>query len=202
MFGKPVPGGPLDNAAYLMLTDTQGRPTGVVTVLIEVKNVRHWIYPDSAELYDLLDKAARLQIANAGHPFVPVLVCRRAHSTTFEMALQLGFFVIATRAQFLLNVQGVNLAHVQQVDQELGFHDMVVIAPTSAQSSKSLERRFSTVLPPLAVRTADRFSRSAKIIATVSRTLRKDDLDEVQRRQGAERLRKAVQVLPDFAGGW
>jgi hypothetical protein len=27
LFGRPVPGGPLDSAAYLNLTDSQGRPT-------------------------------------------------------------------------------------------------------------------------------------------------------------------------------
>ncbi len=32
-----------------------------MTVPIEVKNIRHWIYPGAWELHQLLDKAARLQ---------------------------------------------------------------------------------------------------------------------------------------------
>jgi len=202
LFGKPVPGGPLDNAAYLTLTDVLGRPTGVVTVLIEVKNVRHWIYPESAELYDLLDKAARLQVANPGQPFVPVLVCRRAHRTTFLMAAQLGFFVVDAKAQFLLQVQDVRPEHVEQVRRELGFRDLVLIAPSSTQSSSSMRRRFEVVIPSVAARSAERFAQSASIVTKVSATLRKDSLTDVQRRRAFERLHTASEELPDFAGGW
>jgi hypothetical protein len=51
-------------------------------MLVEVNNVRYRIYPETAEFYDLHDKAARLQVAYPGHPFVPVLLCRRGHATT------------------------------------------------------------------------------------------------------------------------
>lgn len=175
MFGKPVPGGSLDNAAYLTLTDALGRPTGVVTVLIEVKNVRHWIYPDSAELYDLLDKAARLQFANTGHPFVPVLVCRRAHPTTFEMALQLGFFVIATRAQFLLNVKGVNPSHVQQVDNHSASTTWCSLLPPLCNRARRCSVGLRPYCPcgqhaqPIASRAARRSSRPSR--ETCGRTI-------------------------------
>ncbi len=45
---------------------------------------------------------------------------------------------MATRARYLLNVQGVGAAHVQQVTRELGFNDLVLIAPY-IQSSPSLQ---------------------------------------------------------------
>ncbi len=39
LFGAPIPGGPLDNAAFSVMLDNQQLPTAV-TILIEVKNVR------------------------------------------------------------------------------------------------------------------------------------------------------------------
>src|SRR5215217_3929630 len=85
VFGQPVPGR-IDNGGTLQLVDGHGRPTGSAAVLIEVKNVHHWIYPSSDELYQILDKASRLQVALPDVDFVPVLVCRRGHPTLFKMA--------------------------------------------------------------------------------------------------------------------
>jgi hypothetical protein len=96
LFGKPVPVGPLDAAASLVALDADEEPIGV-TVLVEAKNVRQWIYPGHAELFQLLDKAAQLQLANPRRRLVPVLVCRQAHYTTFRMAKDLGFRVLYTR---------------------------------------------------------------------------------------------------------
>jgi hypothetical protein len=90
LFGEPVPGGPLDDTAYLTALDDQQVPH-TVTLLIEVKNIRHWIYPSSSELYQLLDKAAQLQCARPTQLFLPVLICRRVHYLTFLMAQALGF---------------------------------------------------------------------------------------------------------------
>jgi hypothetical protein len=202
LFGRTVPGGPLDTAAFLALTDSRGRPTGIQTLVVEVKNVRHWIYPESAELYDLLDKAARLQVANPETPFVPVLVCRRAHTTTFNMAQQLGFFVVETRAQFLLNTSSVRADHVQEVDNELGFSDLVLVSPNVLTPSQSLVRRFAVVLPRYAARTAERLVRSAPIIAKFSGALRRDTLADNVRRNTFTALHSAAEDLPDFDGGW
>ena len=51
------------------------------------------------QLYQLLDKAARLQTAAPDVPIIPLLVCRRSHATTGKMAKQLGFFVLDTEVQ-------------------------------------------------------------------------------------------------------
>ena len=61
LFNRPVPGGSLDNAAHLIVDTPHGE--SVVTVVIEVKNLRAWLYPRAEEIYQLLDKAAQLQIA-------------------------------------------------------------------------------------------------------------------------------------------
>lgn len=89
LFGQPVPGGPLDAAAVHM-GSLGGVPVGPITVLFEVKNVRHWIYPASEEPYQLLYKAARLQKEHPSDRILPVLVCRRRHYWTRQLALNLS----------------------------------------------------------------------------------------------------------------
>ena len=69
--------------------------------MVEVKNTRGWIYPNSAELYQVLDKGAQLQIAHPEVPFIPLLICRRMQHTTQAMAADLGFFVVGSKAQFI-----------------------------------------------------------------------------------------------------
>ena len=101
LFGSAVPGGPLDAAAQIVVDDPTALPIPI-TVLIEVKNIRDWIYPDAAELYQLLDKAARLQLAHPAQRLLPVLICRRAQYLTWLMAADLGFFVITTTSQAIL----------------------------------------------------------------------------------------------------
>lgn len=92
----------VDNGGYLVVPQPHG-PPAVAAVLIEVKNVRQWIYPNSGELYQLLHKSAMLKAARPDLPVIPVLVCRRAHPWTLWMAEQLGFFVIPMDRQFLSN---------------------------------------------------------------------------------------------------
>jgi hypothetical protein len=60
-----------------------GIPQPPVTVLIEVKSIREWIYPDSSELFQVLHKCLLLKRAHPDVPVVPILVCRRAHKTAF-----------------------------------------------------------------------------------------------------------------------
>jgi hypothetical protein len=99
LLGAKVPGGPLDNAAFLTTIDAQTiTPTGTYLVTIEVKNIRSWVYPSKSELYQLLHKAGELQATHPNVKIVPVFVCRRAHYLTFTMADQLGFYVIQTEA--------------------------------------------------------------------------------------------------------
>ena len=62
LLGKPVPGGTLDNAAFLTTMDAfTNTPSGTYLVTVEVKNVRHWIYPRHWEIHQLLHKSAALR---------------------------------------------------------------------------------------------------------------------------------------------
>src|ERR1022692_1789673 len=114
--------GPLDHAVILTPISEDELPEAPVAVPIEVKNVRDWIYPSSQELYQLLDKAAKLQQHRPELRIVPVLVCRRAHYTAYKMAKDLGFFIVQTRRQYIGSVDQEKL---DEVRIELGFLDLV-----------------------------------------------------------------------------
>jgi hypothetical protein len=98
LYGEPVPGGPLDNAAWLSPMDQRTQtPTGkTFLVPIEVKNVRHYLYPNHWEIYQLLHKAVGLANAHPEYPVLPILICRKAHYQTMRLAKDLGFLVFQT----------------------------------------------------------------------------------------------------------
>jgi hypothetical protein len=198
LFGQPVPGGPLDNGAHLQVLDDVGRPLGIVTLLIEVKSIRRWIYPWSHELYELLDKSSQLQLANPALAFVPVLICRRAHPIAFAMAKDLGFYIIQTRAQYILPLAEVDVESIQEVNTELGFGDLI----RTQDPARVLTRRFETELQHSAARRAERFSRSTPILARYARTLRDSGLDSGTRKALMRQLRAAARALPEVEGGW
>lgn len=128
VMSRPVPIGPLDNGFVLQRFDTTGQPVGPwgVQVLVEVKNIREWIYPRTQELYQVLLKAALIKRAHPEALVLPMLVCRRAHVTTNFMAKDLGFFVIHARRQFLpSNHTLINNDHLGEVRAELGLADLV-----------------------------------------------------------------------------
>lgn len=119
LLGVTLPG-PLDSAGY-MVPLLDGQPQPAITLLFEVKNLRSWIYPGSAELYQLLRKGVLLQTANPTARLAPVLVCRRAHPTLFWMAKQLGFLVFDLEHQFCGDVSPEAL---NEVRNELFFADL------------------------------------------------------------------------------
>jgi hypothetical protein len=82
--------GPLDSGGWLPAIDDTGMPAGLVYIPIEIKNIRDWVYPRSAEPYQLLHKAALLQRAAPEVNIMPVLVCRRVNHTLRFLAQRLG----------------------------------------------------------------------------------------------------------------
>lgn len=122
LFDVNLPG-PLDSAGYVLPLDKAGIPGRAVTVLVEVKNVRSQLYPQSQEVYQLLDKAHVLQRACPEQPILPVLACRKAHPTLYWMAKQLGFFVIELRIQY---AGALSDKELDEVRTELHFHDLRV----------------------------------------------------------------------------
>jgi hypothetical protein len=85
---------------FLTPLSDQDEPLPPYFVPIEVKNLREWLYPRTPEVHQLLYKAAALQVGHPDHRWSPSSFCRRAHTTTYYMAFQLGFHVVDTRSQF------------------------------------------------------------------------------------------------------
>jgi hypothetical protein len=204
IFGQPVPVGPLDNGGVLQLADERGRPAGGVVVLVEVKNIHHWIYPESAELYELLEKVAKLQQANQDLDFVPVLVCRRGHPTAFRMAKDLGFFIADARAQFVLPVAEVDPRHVVELRTELGLHDLVrpevpegMTERLAPYEHRRLVKLLAEDLPSIALSAAERFRQAAPILEQFAPVLRAARSRATLMRQ----LRQATRHLRT-GGGW
>jgi hypothetical protein len=166
LLGGPIVGGSLDAAAHL-LTIKNDVPGPTITLPIEVKNIREWVYPYAAELYQLLDKAANLQL-RANVPILPVFVCRRAHKTTYKMAKQIGCFVAEAKAQFILDHAEVEDRLLTEVTGELGFTDL----EKTERENRLLTSLFRDSIPPAAVEMADRFSLVAPVLARFTADLR------------------------------
>lgn len=180
LFGEPVPGGPIDNGALLTLLDDAQTFIGMFTVLVEAKNLREWIYPRSQELHQLLDKAARLQIAHPKQRIVPVLICRRMHpQDTPAMARQLGFYVIQTQRQYVpqLLADGVEARRMlDEVNGELGY-DLV----PGGSAVAPMVGHFRSQLQAAAVRTSERWAESVPALADTFARLREPRLSKSER---------------------
>jgi hypothetical protein len=199
IFGRPVPGGSLDNAAFLAIEHNH-QPI-VISILIEVKNVRHWIYPSSEELFQLLDKAAHLQQNHPAYLFVPVLVCRRGHYTLFKMAADLGFIAFYTTVQPMLNHSRVKIDTVSEVRDELGYM-IELIQADEIKGHAFVTNGFTKVLPGAAARIAHRWQQTAPTLAPFYQSLRASNLTPSQRSIQMDQLRAAAKGLPDVRGGW
>lgn len=132
--------GPLDSGGYVVPLSSDGIPGTPITVLIEVKNIRGWMYPSSAEIYQLLDKARELQQARPDQPILPVFVCRKAHITSFWMAQQLGFMILDMPEQF---AGAVEQHALDEIRVELHFQDLRV----GAGPSQRVRDRFRSTIP-------------------------------------------------------
>ena len=133
--------GPFDSGVFITPLTDDGLPEAAVAVPIEVKNIRGWIYPSSHELYQLLWKAGLMQQAPPKVPICPVLLCRKAHFTTFVMAKTLGFLVFVAEQQYL--PVSVEETHVDEVRTELYFRDLT----RSTEPNGRFVRGFQRTLP-------------------------------------------------------
>jgi hypothetical protein len=190
LFDEPVPGGPLDSGAYLPTVDDQGVPGPTVVVPVEVKNRRTWLYPNSAQLYQLLFKAASLQQARPDTPFLPVLICRRSNITTFRMAEELGFFVLAARRQFIDWPEGEDARLLEEVRTELGYEDLTIRDGNDDDVTGYLAR----AVPKVALRSIRQWEHFGPALLDHFRTLRRE-IPEPSRSDYVRRLHQAVRDL-------
>lgn len=197
LLGAQVPGGPLDNAASLQLTDDLGRPDTTVIVPVEVKNVRSWIYPQATEPYQLLYKAALLQERHPDLRFVPVLICRRRSYFLWQMGKELGFFPIEVRSQYVLPRSPVEPKALEEVRHGLGYFDLKM----TEEAEPRLIQALTTSLPSQAAAYAERWRACGPALKEYFEQLR-DYMAPGDRTAIMEDFRDEVRHLPDCEGRW
>lgn len=136
--------GALDVAGFMVPIDKQGMPGTAVTVMVEVKNVRNFIYPEYEEVWQLMNKSIAVSVARPTHPVLPILVCRRAHESTIWMAKQLGFMVVETKAQF---AGPVDQGELDEVRNELHFTDLKAGHAANKYMTKQLYETAPRIAP-------------------------------------------------------
>lgn len=188
--------GPADSAAYLVPV-IDGLPQPPITVLAEVKNIRSWVYPNSAETLQVLLKSLHLQLARPAAAIIPMLFCRRAHPTIFWMAQQLGFVVVELDTQYAGDVPE-NL--LDEVRNELHFTDLRV---GSGPSLRVRDRLRSTNLITQTPQIAQKWKNTALDPATkpILNAAWKNRSDHRQRGKYFDLLRSWSRQRGD-KGGW
>ena len=171
-----------------------------VTVLVEVKNLRGWLYPGAHEIYQLLEKAVRLQNLHPGRLIVPVLICRRSHYTTFLMAKDLGFFVVQTKEQPILEHSTVSADAVAEVRDELGYSLIQGEEPLAL-----IVNAFRDVIPANARLFAERWANVATALAEHHDTLaklRNSQISPTDRGLALDIFHTAVKTVSGVSGNW
>jgi hypothetical protein len=191
ILGVTLPGA-LDSAGYIVPV-VRGLPQDPVTTIFEVKNIRSWIYPSSAELYQLLDKAVLLQQSNPKQSILPIMVCRRAHRTTFWMAKQLGFFVIEMGRQFAGAVDEKALLTVRN---ELHFNDLYAGTGPSIRVTE----RMQGSIPKQAADAAEQWRATTNDLGATIRALRR--VVKWKDRQVMMQLLREESLQRGDRGGW
>jgi len=147
LLSEEVEGGPLDSVAWAQTTTETGAPAEVVLCPIEVKNIRHWVYPNARELHQLLHKAALLQQRHEELHICPVLITRKKSFSTNAMSRELGFRTLDVNRQFVLPVSEVDREALGAMQQELGFTDLIAHDDQDPGLVRALQSLVRTALP-------------------------------------------------------
>jgi hypothetical protein len=192
LFGVNIPGGPIDNAAFLIGANATN-PI-LVTVMIEVKNLRPWLYPSAGEIYQLLHKAAQVQRQQPNQHIMPVLIARQVHYLTRRMAKHLGFFTITFEkgVQPIRNLEFVDPRFVEEVRNELGYNLLL----TNGEALPFVQRAFRYTVPKQAAETANRWALMGPALEHHFARLRNSSVRGEPRETALNSLyRDAVQII-------
>ncbi|MEU4838668.1 hypothetical protein [Nocardia testacea] len=191
--------GSLDSGGWLPAIDSRGLPEGLVYVPIEIKNIRDWIYPTSAELYQLLHKSALLQQGAPDTNIMPVLVTRRVNHTLRFLATRLGFKVLDLQQQYVRSV--VDDEDLAEIRAELDFLDLM--KPDDRPSLKTLDKFFQTSMASKALEYADLWKETVldHNLDDYFRQLRKQNLRRDDRTAVMNEFRRATERV-GMRGGW
>lgn len=179
--------GTLDDARHLVVEDERGRPLPI-TVPVEVKNRRAWIYPRFDGLFQLLHKAAIVQRENPDALICPVLISRRRSYKALAMGIDLGFYAIQARRQYLLPLARIEVAQLEEVRRELEFSDL----RKKDDADDRLGGIFVSSLKRDALLTAQRWQQVAPVLVDEFEHLRDSSVSGQERDRAMEDLRAKV----------
>jgi hypothetical protein len=108
---------------------------------IEVKNTRHWIYPDTPDVIDLVRKSCAVDI-------VPILIARRIHYSTFSVLNPCGVILHQTFNQRYPKADE-DLATLARDKDLLGYHDIRLGNEPDDRLVKFLHTDLPSLLPTL-----------------------------------------------------
>lgn len=200
--GQAVPGGPVDNAVFYTPIGADGLPGAAILLPIEAKNLRQWVYPRTQELYQLLEKGARLHRQHPQLSIVPVLVCRRFQFDTGRMAKQLGFHVIETWRQYIRPAVagGPDAARLfAEVNDELGYN-----LELHESSVDPMINHFTTVIPPRCQEASERWAQFVDYpgVPELLTQMRDDTISNDDRHTYLSGLADAAQDVFDEPAEW
>jgi len=197
LFGDLVPGGALDDAVWVEQFDDYGRSSSSILCPVEVKNIRHWIYPPSHELFQLLHKAALLQQRFEDVDICPVLITRNRSWTADQMSRDLGFRIFDLHKQFVLPIADVSEAKVEALRNELGY-DLV----RTDQADPTLTSLARESLRTTSVPNAKRWREHGSQFAAHYESLRESSLAGGAREAAMTELREAADDSGSYTGAW
>jgi hypothetical protein len=120
---------------------------------IEAKNLREWLYPDRAEVRELLEKAL---VSDT----LPILVARRIPYVTSRLLRPCGVILFQNYNQ-LYPASDVELADAVRDRKNLGYHDV----RTGNLPNEHLQRFLQETVPAEAAENRDRFERHKDLLA-------------------------------------
>lgn len=141
VFGELVLPGSLDGT--FLLAEKK------LLIAVETKNIREWIYPNSQELWSLVNKANT--ISSSSCPVLPVIICRKIPYYAYVAFKQLGILGFETHTQFFdpsIDDQLVDIKH----KDGLGFHDIKTALVPPAGFVSFLEKTIPSYGPDYAAR--------------------------------------------------
>ncbi len=145
---------PLDTYAYVILTDSNGQRR-VVTLGIEVKNIREWIYPESVEIWKTLKSCIDLEC-------IPIIISRAIHYTAFTFFQDIGALGYKTNHQYFSSTLWGHPLYTP-LKNELYFHDMILWKED--KPDPMVTSFFSDVLPERISQTTRNFETNKQLIA-------------------------------------
>jgi hypothetical protein len=149
-----------------------------ISVGLEAKNTREWLYPDRSEVTELLHKCCALDI-------VPMLVARRIQFATFSVLGKCGVIIHETYNQ-RFPAADAELAALAKDKRLLGYHDIKLGNQPDARLMKMMGENLPTLIPEM----RERFDRYKDLLQAYGDK-------EIDYKEFAARARRREHGLPE-----